>query len=393
MLENAEVRAFSLLPQPVLTAYLDTNPTKTSNRGPTPQFLTWLNAAGKSLLPQLPPDEQKLFQEHLERIESYLRGRVWPQRGMLFFAGPGTWQVIPLQVEVESELHWGRAWLAQLLGLLSKHKAYGIAVVDLSGTRFFRYRLGEMTELEKKKFAIDISHWRKKDMGKVAHVGITKSRGADRDTFEHRMEEQYRRLCSETAERVRQLAENKGLASFFLVGEDRLTEPIAASLPRELRSRVVKIEEDLAKVVPPELERRIEPHIEEWERAQESEAVAALLKGKRGIVFGIDKTLADLQNGKIRVLVLAGDLDSPLLQCTDCGRIDRSASSVCPYCGGGRRNVTLREILPELAWKHEAEIEIIGGRASTRLKEAGGMGGWLRLPKQASGRHSARRAG
>jgi hypothetical protein len=397
MLEMSEVRAFSLLPQPVLTAYLDTNPSKTSNRGPTPEFLTWLNAAGKALLPAVPADERKLFQDRMDRIETYLRDRVWPQRGILIFAGSETWQPVALRVDVENELRWGRPALAQLLGLLSKHKPYGIAVVDLSGARFFRYRLGEMTDLEEKKYAIDISAWRKKDMGKVSRkvgqVSVQKSRGADRDTFERRMDEQYRRMCTETAERARQLTEAHDLAAFFLVGEDRLIEPIAESFPRELRSRVVKIEEDLAKVVSPALEQRLEPHIEEWERAQESETVTALLDGKRGIVIGIDETLAELQNGRIRVLLLGTDLDPTLRQCTGCGRADRVEGSICLYCGARCQGVSLREILPELAWKHGAEVEIIGEKASARLHEVGGMGGWLRLPKQAGSRRSARRAG
>lgn len=393
MLEMSGVRAFSALREPVLTAYLDTHPAKTSNRGPTPEYLTWMNAAGKALLAGASAEERKLLQEQLERVEIYLRDRVRPQRGMLVFAGAKMWQPMPLQVEVENELHWGRPALAQLLSLLSRHKPYGVAVVELSGTRFFRYHLGELSELEEKKFAVDISHWRKKDMGKVSHVGISKSRGVDRDTFERRMEEQYRRLCVETAERARQLTESHGLAAFFLVGEDRLTEPISEAFPAEFRARVVKIQEDLAKVASPELEARLEPHIGEWERVQQSEMVNTLLEGKRGTVTGLDQTLIELQNGKIRLLVLAADLDPEVRQCSSCGRADRAEGSVCLYCGAECRTGRLREVLPELALKQGTEVEIVAENASERLREAGGMGGWLRLPKQNSARRAGRRAG
>jgi ribosomal protein L30E len=393
MLDTREVRAFSLLPEPVLTVYLDTNPSKMANRGPAPEYLSWLNAAGKSLVASVPAGEQKLLQEQLGRIEGFLRDRVLPQRGMLLFAGPQTWQPVPLQVEVGNEVHWGRPALAQLLGLLSRHKPYGIAVVTLNGARLFRYHLGEMTELEEKKFVINISQWRKKDMGKFAHVDITKSRGTDHDTFERRIDDQYRHICAETAQRARQLSETHGLAAFFLVGDDRLIDPIAAAFPRDLQSHVVKIEEDLAKVVQPEIVERLEPHIEEWERARQSETIGTLLRSKRGVVLGVAETLAELQNGRVRALVLAADLDPELRQCPNCGRADLTDTPVCLYCGTRRQIARLREILSELAWKHSAEIEIVDAEASARLREAGGMGGWLRLPKQKSARRAARRAG
>ena len=402
MLEAGDVRGFSLLPQPVLTAYLDTNPAKAPNRGPTPAYFTWLNTAGKSAVADVPAGERKLFEEQVKRVEAFLRDRVSPQRGMLLFAGPKTWQAVPLQVEVENELDWGKPALAQLLGLLSRHKPYGIAVVDLGGARFFHYRLGSLSELEEKKFAIDISEWRKKDMGKVSRPKepsfrgsreMKKARGSDHDTFEHRMDEEYRHLCAETAQRARQLSEAHGLAAFFLVGDDRLIDPIAASFPREFQSRVVKVGQDFGRVVSPALEERLEPHIEEWERTQESESVTALLDGDRGTVIGIDETLNELQKGGVRVLVLAADLDPSLRQCVGCGRTDRTADPVCPVCGAQRVTVSFRQALPELAWKNKAEIEIIGGKASARLKEAGGMGGWLRLPKQTAAGHRTRRAG
>ena len=133
-----------------------------------------MNAAGKALLTGVPAEERKLLEEQLDRVELYLRDRVRTQRGMLVFAGAELWQPVPLQVEVQNELHWGRPALSQLLGLLSRYKPYGVAVVGLSGTRFFRYHLGELSEIEGKKFEIDISHWRKKEMGEISPKKITK---------------------------------------------------------------------------------------------------------------------------------------------------------------------------------------------------------------------------
>lgn len=397
MLGIKEVRAFLSLPQPVLTAYLDVNPAKPANRGPDPAYLTWLNAAGKGLANGLPPDQQKALREQLERVETFLRGRIAARRGLLIFAGPETWESVPLQIPVQNELHWGRPAVAQLVGMLSRHKPYGIAVVDLAGVRFFRYRLGDLAELEQRKFVINISHWRKKDMGKVSRkvgqVSIQKSRGADRDTFERRMDERYRRLQAETAQQALELCERNALMALFLVGENRLIEPIAREFPNDFRPRVALIEEDLGGIVSPALEERLEPAIAEWESAHESEQVTALLRNHRGAVLGIARTLTELQHGKIRTLVVASTLDGQFRLCPECGRADGSEDVVCPNCGSQRKAVSYREGLPELAWRYDAEVEFVGGQASLRLAEAGGIGGWLRLAKHTSSRRATPRAG
>jgi len=397
MLGIKEVRAFLSLPQPVLTAYLDVNPAKPVNRGPDPEYLTWLNAAGKGLANSLASDQQKALREQVERVETFLRGRIAPRRGMLIFAGPETWESVPLQIPVQNELHWGRPAVAQLVGMLSRHKPYGIAVVDLAGVRFFRYRLGDLTELDQRKFVVDISQWRKKDMGKVSRkvgqVSVQKTRGADRDTFERRKDEQYGRLQAETAQQALELCEKNRLAAMFLVGENRFIEPIAREFPNDYRPRVALIEEDLGGIVSPALEERLEPAIGEWESAHESEQVTALLRNHRSAVLGVERTLTELQHGKIRTLVLAATLDGEFRLCPECGRADGSEDVVCPNCGSQRKAVSFREGLPELAWKYDAEIEFVGGQASLRLAEAGGIGGWLRLAKHSSGRHATPRAG
>ncbi len=401
MLEMNEVRAFLSLPQPVLTAYLDVNPAKPANRGPDPEYLTWLNAAGRAVAAGLPPGDQKPFREQLDRVETFLRGRIAPRRGLAIFAGPATWEFVPLQIAVENELHWGRPAVSQLVRLLSRHKPYGVAVVDLAGARFFRYRLGDLTELEQRKFVVDISQWRKKDMGKVARAReaslrgsreMKKARGADHDTFEHRMDEQYRRLHAETAQQAVQVCDRHGLAALFLVGETRLIEPIAREFPRDFRPRVAMVEEDLGGIISPALEGHLEPAIADWESAQESEQVTALLGNPRRAVLGIEKTLAELQRGRIRTLLLAADLAGELRQCAQCGRADGSEDPLCPSCGAERQVVSFREALPELAWKYNADLEIVGGQPSVRLTEAGGIGGWLRQPKS-SARHATPRAG
>ena len=70
--------------------------------------------------------------------------------------------------------------------------------------------------------------------------------------------------------------------------------------------------------------KHLEPHIEAWERKHEAELIAAVTSGEGATVAGVDKTLAQLQGGKVRTLVVARGLNPVLHRCVQCGRTDRS---------------------------------------------------------------------
>ena len=381
MFTAASISSLLQLPRPLLTVYLDTNPRTKDNIGSVPGYLTWLRTEAKSASQAVPASEQQLLRKQLDRVEQFLRDKGTQQRGLLIFAGPTTWQPISLTVELENELRWGRPALSQLLWLASEYKPYGIVVVDRHGVRFLRYWLGEIADWGQKKFGIDISQWKKKDLGHVTRPGIKKTRGSQRDVFNNRMDAQYARLCKTLAGQVKKLYEKEDLAAVFLVGSNRLVGPIQAALPKELRNRVKLIEEDLGRVLSPRLPRVLEPRIAEWKRQHEVDLVNTLLGSERGAVLGIDETIARLQSGGIGTLILARGLDASLRQCAKCALTNRSADPVCPACGGEWRSTTLREVLPELAWSHKTKVEVVTGEAAKKLSTRGAMGGWLRQSK------------
>jgi release factor family 10 len=393
ILVNAKRLQFlSQLPSPLLTVYLDTKRAEAFRHGLVPDYLTWLKNEAKSLARSVPAAEEGFFHEQLKRIEEFLRGRMSQERGLVIFAGTAAREVVSLQVEVKNELRWGKPALSQLLCLANEHKPYCIVAVDRAGARFFRYGLGGMTNLAEKKFEVDISQWKKKELGHVTGQSVQKTRGSQRDTFDHRMDAQFEHLCRETATLAKSLCEREGLSAIFLVGSDRLIKPIEAGFPQEFRPRIVSVEEDLARIPFHDLQQRLEPKIAKWERDRSSALVNALLGNDRGTVAGIDETLAQIQKGKIRTLVLVRDLDANLSQCVQCGWADRSSDPVCPACGSKRRSVTLRDVLPELILHSEIEVEVVTGEAAAKLKEAGGVGARLRQPKQTDLNRVATRA-
>ncbi len=391
MLSVKRLHSLSELPAPVLTAYLDTASAEASQHTPVPRYLIWLKKEAKSLAARVPVGERDLFRKQLDRVEEFLRDRISREKGLAILAGPATWETVPLQVELENELHWGKAAVSQLQWLAAEHKPYCIVVVDRGGARFFSYSLREMAPLRETVFVVDVSQWKKKDQGHVTRPGIRKTRGSQRDVFENRMDAQYEHLCRETAEQANHLREKECFAAIFLAGSERLIEPIKREFPQEDRQRVVLIRKNLGKLAPHELPRQVEPEIEKWERERESALVNKLLESEGGAVVGTDETLAQLQAGKVRSLLLAHNFDADLRQCLSCGWTDRSADPVCSVCGGERCPITLRDALLDLARSFETDVEVVSGEAAKKLEDAGGIGAWLGQREQGRLRRVAAR--
>jgi hypothetical protein len=386
MLTANRAESYVQLPHPLLSVYLNTRQAESSRHPLIPESFIWLKKEAKWAAHGLAPAEQALLQQQLERILEFLDNRPPNERSLVIFAGPKTWEVLPLQVSVENELHWGKPAIAQLLWLAEEHKPYCVTVLDHKGAAFFQYQLRELLKIGEKKFDVDISEWKKKDLGHFSGEEVRKTRGSQRDVFEHRMDSQYEHLCTETANQTMALSKEHKCAAILVIGEDRLSRPIKDAVPQEMRPKMILIEEDFAWMTERELEQRLEPIIEDWERKQQAELVNEFLASERGTVSGIEETLSQLQRGSIRTVLLPRDLEVDLKQCLKCGWTERSADPVCSACGGERRTVTLREILPGLAKTHKAEIQVVSGETSEALKKGGTMGAWLRGAKLALAR-------
>jgi hypothetical protein len=169
------------------------------------------------------------------------------------------------------------------------------------------------------------------------------------------------------------------MIALFVVGLAEVTTAIEKEISAALRELVVLVKEDLGWVSKTELHRRLEPIVLRHEREGETALVNRLLGDDRSLVVaGIDETLARLQQGSIRSLVVDKGLDVSLKRCGECLWVDRTIDPVCPACGRERHTVTLREILPELARRHKVSMGVVSGEAGRKLEEAGGIGAWLR---------------
>jgi Bacterial archaeo-eukaryotic release factor family 10 len=373
----ALIQSLPELAAPVLTVYLDTNQARQINRGLKPGYLTRLESQVKLIARTVSQGHAEAFREQVARVEAYLRSHPLRCRGIAIFAGRDVWESVPLQAEVEDEVHWGAPALAQLYWMLDEHKPYGIVVAGQKRVYFFLYWLQEMLELEEKEFQLEPA--KKKEMGKVSRSGgVRMSRGTNRDVFEHHVNADCAHYQRQIAERVERWCATEHLQSVFLVGLSEMARGIWKELPVALRERAIPIEENLGWMPRPELQRRLQPIVHNHECEREVALVDALLGDDRGVVVGIDETLIQLQKGTVRNVLILKGLEANLRRCSECLWADRSSDPRCPACGRERYAVTLRQLLPELARRYNISLEVVSGEAARRLQAAGGMGAWLR---------------
>ena len=378
MLKPSTIHSLPDLPAPLLTIYLDANPTKQVIRGLKPDYLARFESQAKMIAETVPTGDLSVFFEQVQRADAYLHNHPLKCRGAVIFAGADTWEFVPLQAEVEDEVHWGTPALAQLFWLLDEHKPHGIVLVGQKRAQIFLWWLGEMLELEEKEFRMEPS--KVKEMGPVSRAaGVRVSRGTDHDVYEHHVDAQYARYYKEIAKDVDRWCAAEHLNSLFVVGLVEMANGIRKELPPALREKTTVIEKDLVWVESrAELEKRIEPFVEKHERERKVALMDSLLGDSRAVVLGIDETLVQLQQGRIRNLAVVKGLDGSLQQCLKCSWADRTQDPACPACGGERQVVRLREVLPRLARRYKVSVEVVAGEAARRLQEAGGMGAWLR---------------
>lgn len=377
MLRPALIESLPDLPAPVLTIYLDTNRAKAVNRVLEPAYLISLGSQAKLMEGKLPPEDRESFREQVTRADAFLRIHPPRSKGVMIFAGPNSWKFVPLEAEIKDEVQWGTPDLAQLFWLLDEHKPYGIVIVNRKHAQFFVYWLGEMLEVEDKEFTLEPS--KEKEMGPVARAGgVRVSRGTARDVFEHHVDAQYAHYYRQIAEDIQRWSDVEHFQSMFLLGLVEMVKAIQKELPQTLREKVMLVEGDLGWVSRAELHQRIGPIVAKHECERKAAVIDALLSDDRGLVVGIDETLARLQQGRIRNLVVVKGLDASLKRCGECLWVDRTIDPICPACGRERHTVTLHEVLPELARRYKVSVEVVSGEAGRKLQEMGGMGAWLR---------------
>jgi len=371
------------LPEPILTAYLNTSGSDASRHSRARTPLAWFLDETETIRRNLSHRDAKQFDRQTNRVRRFLEERHPAENAVVICAGAKTWKVIPLQIPVSNELHWGKPKLDPLLPLLKGHRRYGLVVLDHKAARYFDFAYGELTLLGTKPFEVDSSQWKRMEQGRVAIERVQNARGPVRDLYEHRIEAQFQRLGHQVGEETAALCKRKELDGVFLVGPDRLISAVKEKMPPSLTGSTVLVQENLGRSSPLELQRRLEPLFSQYEHEQQLSAVKSL-QASAAAVTNPDEILAQLQNGRIRALVVAQDLELRLRQCPQCGLATSAADRTCPDCGVVRQEIKLSELLAQILPRWNVKVEFVNGEAAQLLLRTGGLGGWRRAVRAAA---------
>ena len=366
------------LPSPVLTVYVTTTAQDAARHPRVPAELAWFLDRAQAVRQNLFHRDGKLFERQVQRVRRFLEQRHPAEPALAIFAGANAWQVVALQAPLRNELYWGKPKIDPFLRLLNAHRRYGVVIIDHMAARYFEFVQDKLRLLNSKRFEIDASQWKRKEQGRVATERMQKSRGSLRDLYERRVEAQYKRLCHQVAEEATAISTRQQFDGLFLVGPDRLIQAVREKIPYPLTATTVVVQENLGRSSGRQLERRLQPLVDFYEQEQQLAGVKLLQSSDGAAVTNPDEVIAQLQNGRIRSLVVARDLEFALRQCPKCGLVSRAADRVCAECGELRQEIALGELLAQVLATGNVKVEFVNGDAAQLLLRTGGLGGWLR---------------
>lgn len=350
---------------PLLSLYADVNPANPANAG-----RAWLVRV-KNTLKSLP-----LPRDLPEKVIEALEFERPEARTFALFAGKDLLQMYMLRVDLpvvdlahgRVDARWGEPYVFPLVYMIDEYERYGVLSVDREKWRFYDVFLGDIEERADAFLELHSDHSRKLEKRPAVRLlqGAVLRGGAAGDRFERHVEALAHRFYKRAAHTLEKLVETAHTDWLILMGPDEDTHHFEQCLPRALRTRT-------AGLVPPppnpqasagEILKTVLPFITDNRQARELALLSELRE--RGL-WGLAGGLEALQMGRFHLVVAPWTLGVKALRCAG-GLVvlDRTAAEA--YCPGQSvQEVSLPDVLPDLAAAHGARLELLQGEAEDRL--------------------------
>jgi peptide subunit release factor 1 (eRF1) len=350
---------------PLLSLYADVNPANPANAG-----RAWLVRV-KNTLKSLP-----LPRDLPEKVIEALEFERPEARTFALFAGKDLLQMYMLRVDLpvvdlahgRVDARWGEPYVFPLVYMIDEYERYGVVFVDREKWRFYDVFLGDIEERADAFLELHSDHSRKLEKRPAVRLlqGAVLRGGAAGDRFERHVEALAHRFYKRAAHTLEKLVETAHTDWLILMGPDEDTHHFEQCLPRALRTRT-------AGLVPPppnpqasagEILKTVLPFITDNRQARELALLSELRE--RGL-WGLAGGLEALQMGRFHLVVAPWTLGVKALRCAG-GLVvlDRTAAEA--YCPGQSvQEVSLPDVLPDLAAAHGARLELVQGEAEDRL--------------------------
>jgi peptide chain release factor subunit 1 len=369
----------------VFSVSLDIDPAKLEHQTVQPAYMIRLKNGIRDILEGLPKRRRKQAAHVAAQILAFVEMMRPEGRGLAIFAGPDLWRQQFFPFSLPNRISYGRPDVMPVLWTVDEYQPYAILVVDRERARILAAYLGAAAVMERDALVLDTSEWhftagRQPTYTKATGTGA--ARGAQRDTFEARIDDHLRRFWVGAAEAAVRWLDELHVDRLILAGPPEATAAVEDALPDRARVKLaatvpMAADADLAEI----RERTLEAALQS-ERGREEELIAAVLdrtSRPAGSVTGIDATLAALQQGEAMTVIADRDLEGTVGRCRRCGYVTAKSRLRCEVCRGKLEQVSFPQVLPLLVRRSGARLELVGKESAGALRALGGLAAILRF--------------
>jgi peptide subunit release factor 1 (eRF1) len=320
--------------------------------------------------------EQDRFATAIHHMREFVSAYVPAAKSLaLFFdASDEFFSHYELDFPVSDRIHWNHELLLQpLAGALDQLEAYGVILLDRAKMRLFVVSLGRIDEIAHEDL----------DAKKVRHIKTVGTDNAGSSSrVQRKADNQVTANLGRAVRRMEELEKSRKLRGFVLAGTREITAALRNLLPGHLQPTVIGEAVIPMGAARDEVLSLTRPFAERYEletEVQKVNDVVASAKRDGKAVVGLKRTLMAINSDRVWEVIYAGDYLSPGFECSQCAALFSARPSRCPYCGARiQAVVNVVEKAVEHALRRQARVEVVTGNASEALRNAGGIGAFLK---------------
>lgn len=369
----------------VFSVSLDIDPTKPEHQTVQPAYVIRVKNGIRGILESLPPRRRKQAAPIAGQILGFVDTLRPEGRGLAIFAAPDLWRQQFFPFPLSTKISYGPPDVMPVLWTVDEYEPYAILVVDSERARILVAYLGGAAVMEQDVLGLDTHEWRftaGRQPSFTKAVGTGAARGAQRDTFDARVDDHVRRFWTGAASAAARWLDELQIDRLVLAGPAEAAAAVADALPDRARRKLAATVPMAADADLPEIRKRTLEAALRSERSREEELIAAVLDRTTrpaGSVIGVDETLAAVQRGEAMTVLADRDLEGTVGRCRRCGYVTAKPRRRCEVCRGKLVQLTFPQVLPLLVRRSGARLELVGKESAGALRAIGGLAAILRF--------------
>jgi peptide subunit release factor 1 (eRF1) len=278
-----------------------------------------------------------------------------------------------LRVPLDAGMRWDeKPFVRPLVEALDEYECCAAVVLNHEHARLYTVCLGEI-ELRDEIIAPEKRKHIKSPGNDVARSQVNLQRKEDENASRH---------FKEVAEHLEKLAAKSNFRRIVIAGQREAAVEFQSALPKRLQQQVVGAVPLPMEAGDADVSREVQKVQEGIERTKELEVVERLITAAHKVnqgVLSIQPTLDAMRLGSIMQLVYAEGYKVPGCRCRNCQTMFVEGAR-CSYCDSDLKPVDdVVSRLVEMVVDSGGDAENVRGPAADRLKQAGGIGAFLRF--------------